>query len=133
MFENITKPSRENNMPPPGSPQLTSAEIDLIAKWISYGALNENCGEVCDTTNPVTFTGTIFPIIQTNCVGCHSRTAPSGNVLLESYNNVATVAANGTLINALHGNGVTRMPFGGSLSECRVKQFEIWVNNGYLN
>jgi hypothetical protein len=59
--------SDESKMPPTGSPQLSVAEIDSVGKWISYGALNENCGEVCDTINPITFSGTIWPIMQTSC------------------------------------------------------------------
>ena len=133
MFEHITLTSGPSKMPPEGSPQLTGAEIDLIAKWIGYGALNENCGEICDTINPVTYSGTILPVLQSTCRGCHSGISPSGNVLLESYNNVATIASNGTLLKALNGAGVTRMPFGGSLSVCRIRQFTVWVNNGYLN
>ena len=70
----------ESKMPPSGSPPLTTAEIDSIGKWIGYGALNENCGEICDTINPVTFSGTIWPVIQTSCLGCHSSSAASGNV-----------------------------------------------------
>lgn len=123
----------EEKMPPAGSPQLSAAEIDSIGKWISYGALNENCGEVCDTINPVTFSGTIWPIMQTSCTGCHSAPSPGGGILLANYANVQTIAANGSLMNSLRGNGVTKMPQGGSFSTCRIRQFEIWVKKGALN
>jgi hypothetical protein len=123
----------EEKMPPSGSPQLTAASIDSIRKWILYGALNETCGEVCDTVSPVTFSGTIWPVIQSTCSGCHSGASPSGSVLLASYNNVATVASNGLLIKSLHGTGVTKMPPAGSLSTCRIRQFELWVKNGFPN
>lgn len=123
----------ESRMPPQGSPQLTVAEKDSVSKWITYGALNETCGEVCDTINPITFSGTIWPIIQSSCVGCHSGTSPSGSVLLASYNNVAVIASNGTLMTSLKGTGVPKMPVGTTFSSCRIRQFEIWVKNGYLN
>jgi hypothetical protein len=123
----------ESKMPPASSPPLTTAEIDSIGKWIGYGALNENCGEICDTINPVTFSGTIFPIIQTSCLGCHSGTVPSGNILLASYSDIATLASNGTLINSLKGTGVPQMPVGSVFSACRITQFEIWIRNGSLN
>jgi hypothetical protein len=123
----------ESKMPPANSPPLTTAEIDSIGKWIGYGALNENCGEICDTINPITFSGTIFPIIQSSCLGCHSGTAPSGNVLLASYSNVAALASNGTLLNSLKGTGVPQMPVGSTFSACRIRQFDIWIRNGYLN
>jgi hypothetical protein len=125
--------SGEEKMPPSTSPQLTVAEIDSIGKWIGYGALNQTCGEVCDTISPVTFSGIIWPAIQTACIGCHSGTTPSGSVSLTSYSDVSSLAASGLLIKALKGNGVSKMPPSGALSSCKISQFEIWVNNGYLN
>ncbi|HKK43693.1 MAG TPA: c-type cytochrome domain-containing protein [Bacteroidales bacterium] len=133
LYRVITLSSGEDKMPPSSSPQLTSAEIDSIYQWISYGALNETCGETCDTINPVTYSGVIWPEIQTACTGCHSGSSPSGNVSLASYSDVAAAAANGSLMNALKGNGVTLMPPSGSLSTCQIRQFEIWIANGYAN
>lgn len=133
LYEVIKFANGEEKMPPAGRPQLTFAEIDSIRAWISYGALNQNCGEICDTINPVTFSGTIWPIMQTSCSGCHTGTAPSGGVVLTNYANVAAAASNGSLLNSLKGNGVTKMPLGGSLTVCRIRQFEIWINNGHLN
>jgi mono/diheme cytochrome c family protein len=123
----------ESKMPPSNSPQLSAAEIDSIGKWITYGALNENCGEVCDTINPVTFSGTIWPIMQTSCTGCHSGTSAGGGVALANYANVQVAATNGSLMNSLRGNGVSLMPKGGSFSACRIRQFDMWVKNGALN
>jgi hypothetical protein len=133
LYQVIQLSSGEEKMPPSGYPALSVAEIDSIGKWIGYGALNENCGEVCDTINPVTFSGTIWPVIQSSCTGCHSGASPSGNVLLTSYSDVAGVASSGLLLNSLNGNGVTKMPPSLSFSTCRLRQFEIWVNNGFLN
>jgi hypothetical protein len=133
LYQVIKLASGESKMPPSGKPQLSVAEIDSIGKWIGYGALNESCGEVCDTINPVTFSGTIWPVIQSACTGCHSGTAPSGNVALSSYSDIATVASSGLLIKSLNGTGVTLMPPSGTLSACRKRQFQIWVNNGFLS
>jgi hypothetical protein len=133
LYTVINAAGGESKMPPASSPQLTTAEIDSIGKWIGYGALNETCGEVCDTINPVTFSGTIWPIIQSTCTGCHSGNSPSGNILLASYNNVAAVASNGSLMNSLKGTGVPQMPLSGSFSACRIRQFDIWIKNGSLN
>lgn len=133
LYEVITQASGEEKMPPAGSAQLTLTEIDSIRKWISYGALDENCGEVCDTINPVTFSGTIWPVIQTTCLGCHSGASPSGNVSLGSWAAVAVPASNGLLMQSLKGAGVPKMPPAGNFSLCRIRQFEIWVSNGYPN
>ncbi len=133
LYQSIIATGGENRMPPYPKPLLAQAQIDSIAAWIRYGALDEFCGEVCDTINPVTFSGTLWPVIQTSCTGCHSGSAPSGNIALTSYTNVQTIAASGMLMKALQGNGVPKMPTSGSLSVCRIRQFQIWVNNGYLN
>jgi len=133
LYQVIKLESGEDKMPPAGRPQLTTAEIDSIAAWITKGALDLYCGEVCDTLNPVTFSKIIWPAVQTSCTGCHSGSSPGGGVLLANFSNVATTASSGMLIKSLRGTGVTKMPLGGSFSACRIRQFEIWVKNGYPN
>jgi hypothetical protein len=133
LYRVITLTSGESKMPPTTSPQLSVAEIDSIGKWIRYGALNENCGEVCDTINPVTFSGTIWPIMQTSCTGCHTGTSPGGGIAIANYANVQTLASNGSLMNSLRGTGVSVMPKGSSFTLCRIRQFDMWVKNGALN
>ena len=134
LYRSITITSGENRMPPSPNSRLAQAKIDSIAAWIRYGALNEACGEVCDTINTVTFSGAIWPTIQTTCTGCHTTASTSnGNISLTGYTDVQTIAANGKLMNALKGNGVTKMPPSGSLTACKIRQFQIWINNGYKN
>jgi hypothetical protein len=133
LYTIIVSGSGESKMPPANSPQLSVAEIDSIGKWIGYGALNENCGEVCDTINPVTFSATIWPIMQTSCTGCHTGTSAGGGIIIDSYTSVQTIALNGNLMNSLRGNGVPVMPKGSSFSACRIRQFDLWVKNGALN
>jgi hypothetical protein len=133
LYQVITTSSSEDRMPPAPDSRLSTAVIDSIAAWISYGALNEFCGEVCDTLNLVTFSGVIGPVIQKSCTGCHKGTAPNGGVKLENYDDVAVVASSGLLMNALRGSGVAIMPPAGSLSTCRIRQFDLWINNGYQN
>lgn len=133
LYQVITTTSGESRMPPLPKARLTQVQIDSVASWIKRGALDEYCGETCDTTNTVTFSGVIWPVIQGSCTGCHSGTSPSGAIPLTNYANVQTVAANGLLMKALTGNGVTLMPPGGSLSTCKKRQFQIWVNGGYKN
>lgn len=134
LYKVITQPDNEDDrMPPPPLPRLPAAVIDSIAAWIGYGAPDEFCGEVCDTINPVTFSGTLWPIIDFSCLGCHGATNPGGSVRLTNYSDVAAVASSGVLMNALKGNGVPKMPPAGSFSTCRIRQFALWINNGYPN
>ena len=95
-------------------------------------ALYPSLSSSCDTTN-VTYSGTVAPLLSSNCTSCHSGGAPSGSILLTNYTNVQAVAASGMLMNALQGNGVPIMPPSGSLSACKKNQVRIWVNKGMLN
>lgn len=131
IYNSIIATSGENVMPP--NQPLSKDNRTIIRLWIEQGALNQYCAETCDTINPVTFAGIIWPVMQTSCTGCHSGASPSGGIALANYSNVAAAAANGSLLNSLKGTGVTKMPYGGSFSACRIRQFEIWINNGYLN
>ena len=93
-----------------------------------YPALNNSC----DTTN-VTFSATITPVLNSYCTTCHSGSAPSGGITLTSFATVQAQASSGILMNALNGKGVPIMPLSGSLSACKIEQFQIWIRNGMLN
>lgn len=133
LYKVITLTDPNDVMPPPPYDRLSSAQIDSIYAWISYGATDEYCGEPCDTLSTITYSGFISPVIVNSCRGCHSGTSPSGSVRLESYTDVAAVAASGQLMGVLKGAGYAIMPPSGTFSVCRIRQFELWVENGYLN
>jgi mono/diheme cytochrome c family protein len=93
----------------------------------------------CDTTN-VTYSGTIFPVINTNCISCHSGSAPQGNVLLQDYTTISAAAAIpagqfGSLYGAIsHASGNSPMPKNGTqLSDCTIKQLKKWMDDGTPN
>jgi hypothetical protein len=135
LYEVITITEPDDKMPPSPYQPLSSAAIDSIYKWISYGALDEYCGEACDTVSPVTFSGIVWPIIEQNCRGCHSGLSPSGGVLLTNYTEVSAQATSGKLTGVLRGGAFVLMPSppSGPLSECRIRQVELWVQDGFLN
>lgn len=89
---------------------------------------------LCDTTN-VTYSGTVWPIVNNNCTACHSGGFPSGNVSLSNYDEVAAAAANGSLLGTIrHENGWSPMPKGGGkLADCDINKIETWVNAGTPN
>src|SRR3982751_5371220 len=84
--------SGEEAMPPPPDAPLTTEQVDLISQWITEGAgidIDCNISVPCDTSN-ITYTETIIPILQTNCLGCHSTYSTGGGILLNSYSDVKT-------------------------------------------
>jgi len=125
-----------NGMPPRSSPQLTTAHLASIKKWIEQGALNTNCSNVCDTT-VFNYTGAIQTIVSNNCGGCHGSKPGSANIYLGDYASTkAYVTANKSIfINSI--NYATtiaaskRMPPSGKLVDCKILQIQKWINNGY--
>lgn len=130
--------SGENKMPPSGRTPLTSAQSNLIARWINDGALNNACppdtSGGCDTT-AVTYSGFVSGVFSTNCLGCHSGSNPSGSVNLSTFAGVQTVANNGQLVGGLTGTPPNfLMPVTGTpLDACTIAKIRAWVNHGAQN
>lgn len=137
IYRMITEDDPDKLMPPPPNTPLSQAQIQLIAKWILQGAVNLECDENaggCNTTG-VSYSADIQPVLQNNCVGCHSGSAPSGGVNLGTYAQVKQVADNGRLFGAVSWqDGFVNMPFGGNqLPQCNIDQIEAWIADGALN
>lgn len=88
----------------------------------------------CDTTN-IKYSTLVLPMLQNNCLGCHSQASASGNVILEGYNNVKTYATNGKLYGVIaQTQGFSPMPKNGSkLKDCDISNLKRWVDAGALN
>jgi len=84
----------------------------------------------CDTAN-VTYLGTVYPILDQNCIFCHSGATPSGGLDFTDYNQVAFVAELGILIDAIkHLPGASPMPQNSDmLDSCKIRQIEIWIRD----
>ncbi len=140
IYKIITNLSDEEDdrMPPPPKKRLTSQQISMIARWIAEGALDKDCSDTpiggCDTTT-VTYGKTIIPILELNCIGCHSNVDPQGKITLEGYPNVKKLVDNGKFMGAIkHLPKFVPMPDNNmKLSDCNLRQLEIWVTNGALN
>lgn len=131
----ITETNPDDLMPPPSSGSaLTNAQINLIKKWINQGAQNLLCDGGCDTTT-VTYSGSIVPIMQTYCNGCHSGASPGGGIDLTSYTGVSNSAIDGSLYGSvIHDNNWSAMPKNSAqLPQCKIDQIRIWITNGYPN
>ncbi len=133
LYEVLIEDDPEKRMPPSPNNALAQEQIDIIYNWIAEGALDRDCTEgPCDTVN-VTFSGTIWPLVQNNCTGCHSGGTPAGNILLTDYASVKNIADNNMLLSVLHGSPQMPPYPSSPLSDCNIRQFEIWMNNGTLN
>ena len=119
-------------MPPYPYNALPQYHIDSIYNWIEFGALDEYCGPVCDTTD-IGFQEDVFPIILNSCTNCHSGEDPDGGVYLTDYSEIASYAGTGALTGVLRASGYSLMPPAGPLPECKIRTIEIWVENGSIN
>lgn len=134
IYEVITVNDQDDRMPPPPNEPLSQDQITAIRDWINQGAKNNLCKEDCDP-NKFTFAADIQPIINTYCKGCHNTNVPNGNVNLDNYQSIITVANNGKLVGTItHSTGFVAMPYNSSkLSECVISQISNWVNAGSPN
>lgn len=137
LWEVINETDPDKIMPPPPESPLTSAQISLIQTWIQQGAQNNFCDEAtgpCDTLN-VTYHGTVKPILQAKCVGCHSGASPSAGINLSTWAGVNSTAQAGSLTGSInHLPSYSPMPKSGpKLPPCEIRQIEIWVSQGAPN
>jgi len=90
----------------------------------------------CDTLS-VTYSISVRTIIQNGgCLGCHAAPASSGgNIVLDNYNDVRTIAQSGRLYGAInHSPGFQPMPqSGGKLTNCDISKVKKWIDSGFPN
>jgi hypothetical protein len=88
-------------------------------------------GLVCDTVD-VSYVNTVKPILEANCINCHEGNFPSGNVLLDTYAEVAKSANNGSLYGVLSGNPAysAMPPSGAKLRDCDIRKIKSWIDDG---
>lgn len=130
IYKSVTKSESDDLMPPPPYSRLSQAQVDTIYNWILRGALDEACGELCDTVD-VTYTTHLADIIDVSCTGCHSGTSPQGGVYMRNYSDLVASVNNGSMPSVLRGsNSYSMMPPFNPLSECSVRGFELWIENG---
>lgn len=125
----------EDRMPP--AQPLSADKIKLIADWINQGAKNTTCqtatGTLADTVK-ISYSKHLKPILEYNCTGCHSSSNASGNIKLDTYAVVKTAADNGKLYGSIaHLSGYSPMPTGSKLSDCEIKAFKLWIDQGKQN
>ncbi len=83
----------------------------------------------------MTYSGTIVPLVQQRCLGCHSGGSPQGGLNFSQWSVLNQVALNGSLEAAItHApGGVPMPPSGAPLPDCRIQQFLIWIDQGAPN
>ena len=86
---------------PQNANKISSCEIALIEKWINDTTfVNPPDTTDCDTSF-VTYPGTVFPILQANCISCHAPPTPAAGIDLTDFADISFLAQNGALLGAI--------------------------------
>jgi hypothetical protein len=139
-YNAITTNDTDDVMPPPPSKKLSNDQINIISLWIQQGAKNETCNPNyglplgCKTEN-TTYSGFVKKIIDSQCIGCHKSSNPSGGINLEGYSNVKISVDNGKFFNSINWvSSYVKMPLNGSkMDTCTLNKIKYWIDNGAKN
>jgi hypothetical protein len=89
------------------------------------------------TPDAVTYSGTIEPLMQEHCTGCHSSqsyTKSGGGVLLETYADVRRSALEGRLLATIDYVSPYKMPKNSlRLDSCSIEAVRSWIVKGAPN
>lgn len=136
IIEAILENDPDKQMPPPGSPGLTTEQINRLIAWINEGAPNTvSCNSsVCDTTSFL-YSANVQPIINTYCIGCHSGSTPSAGIDISTHAGLAAIASDGSLLGSINHTGAfSAMPQNSAqLDLCNRTVIAKWVQAGALN
>lgn len=91
-------------------------------------------GGNCDTAN-ITFSGTIQPILASNCNSCHNASMANGGVITDNYNSLIVHVNSGVFGKAVnHQLGAVPMPQNSpKLPQCELLKINAWINAGAPN
>ena len=95
------------------------------------GAQQNGCDGACDTT-AVTLSGSVRPILEPHCTGCHSGAAPQGGISLVNYSDIKARADDGSLLGSIrHDVAWSPMPKNqDQLPACKIATIRIWIEDG---
>jgi hypothetical protein len=89
----------------------------------------------CDTNN-VSYSVTVAGLMNNyGCLGCHSESSPSGNIILSNYAGVKSRVMDGSLWGSInHNSGFKAMPqASGKMSTCDLSRIKAWIDSGAPN
>lgn len=131
LYEAITDFNSDDIMPPSNYGSLTSEEINAIKTWIDQGAINNMCGK-CDTNN-FTFSSGVWPIVESNCQGCHTNATQENG--MHQFNNWQDIVADSEAFwGSILGIDYSPMPQNSNgLNDCQKTIIRKWLDSGAPN
>lgn len=107
--------------------------LGIVVAGCFYDVEDEIYPKVC-TTDGVTYSHTILPIMQRECYTCHDALTQDGSVNLEGYDALFEWVANGKVLSSIRHESAYPMPEDREkLDSCTIAKIEMWINSGALN
>ncbi|MBC7440788.1 MAG: hypothetical protein H7250_12505 [Flavobacterium sp.] len=86
-----------------------------------------------DVTNP-TYAKNIKPIVDANCISCHSQSGTGQYPNMETYSDFREACANGKVICRIEGTSCGEvMPQSGRMPQSTVNLIKLWKAQGFIN
>lgn len=88
----------------------------------------------CDTATVISYADKVKPILEAQCYSCHSGTAPSGVISLDSYASAKASAQTGKLLSSITWDGnASKMPKGAydQIDNCSINTIKNWISSNY--
>lgn len=105
----------------------------IIACVIGYSCETQTYEEISGEVANPTYTANIKPIIENNCLSCHS-VAGAEFPTMETYAQVRNAAENGNMICRIDNQSCgSVMPQSGRMPQTRINTIKKWATNGYQN
>lgn len=112
--------------------------LAVLTASIIFNCANDSEDDLIDSNSLpviVNYVDHVKPIIDSNCIGCHTDPAINGaSVPLLTYQNVKSAVQNNHLISKINGNGPgEQMPLGGQkLPQLTIDLITKWETDGLL-
>ena len=122
-----------------GSTTFASSFVLIVVLWYLAGLPSP-----VHADSAPDFNKQVAPILQKNCLACHSSAAKMGGLVMESYDGLMKGGAHGVaivagkpdqsrMIEMLDGKVQPRMPFGGDpLPAADIASLKAWIESGAL-
>lgn len=113
---------------------IIRATIAILLVAVIYSCSSDKLPETCSTAADVSFSMDVLPILNANCVSCHSGPSPEAGIDQSSWATVKATVDNGSFLGSIkHESPYVPMPLNGELDPCNIQIIETWVNEGAEN
>lgn len=109
--------------------------VVLLASGCYYDVEEELYPTIECQTTEMSYMNDILPIIEADCMVCHSAAANFGNITLEGYTQLRKYVDDGSLVGVIrHEGGYSPMPKNQAmLLNCEIEKIEAWIAGGALD